>query len=124
MQNTMSPESRYRIVEEIGEGTFGHVYRAIRIEDGALVVLKKILIRRPDHGLPKAVLREINAYQRVQHGHVLQLHEYYATPSSVVLVLEPMQGDLHQFLHRLSRPLTEPEIKVYLQPAAQGGPIH
>lgn len=102
----------YRVVDEIGEGTFGRVYRAVRLPDGLVVVLKKILVRRPDQGLPKAVLREIQAYHQVQHVHVLRLLDHYATSSSVVLVLDAMRCDLHQVLRKLNRALTEAEIKV------------
>ncbi|CEO99521.1 Cyclin-dependent kinase 2 like protein [Plasmodiophora brassicae] len=106
---------RYRIVCKIGEGTFGEVFRAVRIEDGTLVALKKIRIARAEQGLPKAVVREIKSLEHLQDDHVVRLFEYFGTGSAVFLALEYMETDLFQLMSRMQRPFFEAEVKTILR---------
>lgn len=62
----------YELICKIGEGTFGEVYKARRVRDGVSVALKKLRIRRAQHGLPQIVLREIKALQHIRHANVRQ----------------------------------------------------
>lgn len=109
------PMERYRIVCKIGEGTFGEVFRAVRIEDGTLVALKKIRIARAEQGLPKAVVREIKSLEHLQDDHVVRLFEYFGTGSAVFLALEYMETDLFQLMSRMQRPFFEAEVKTILR---------
>mmetsp|Transcript_37171 Transcript_37171/g.71278 ORF Transcript_37171/g.71278 Transcript_37171/m.71278 type:complete len:330 (-) Transcript_37171:66-1055(-) len=94
------PPSRYQVLEKIGHGSFGEVLKAVHKPTGHLVALKKILLRRPEKGLPDNVLREIKLLQRVDHPNVVRLNEVFAQGSSLVLSCEYCPTDLSQVLRR------------------------
>jgi serine/threonine protein kinase len=82
----------YEMIGKIGEGTFGEVFKAKHVQTGKIVrarlgrvrsstnslllacwpqvALKKIRIRHLEEGLPKNLLREIQALEKLQHPHV------------------------------------------------------
>lgn len=97
------------ILRVLGEGTFGRVYLARHQRTSELVALKKVRIKRAEEGLPKVLMREIQALEKLgaEAGsrlsrHVVQLREHFAQGSAVVLALEYMVADLQQVLHALS----------------------
>ncbi|KAI8505434.1 hypothetical protein Bbelb_166230 [Branchiostoma belcheri] len=63
---------RYRILEELGQGAFGKVYKAERKEDGSALALKCLTVDSLDVG--QVVLKEIIALQQAvgKHPHILQ----------------------------------------------------
>jgi cell cycle related kinase len=78
----------YVMIGKIGEGTFGEVFKAKHVQTGKIVrcaevvfelarsqswlqvALKKIRIRHLEEGIPKNLLREIQALEKIQHSHV------------------------------------------------------
>lgn len=62
---------KYEVLERIGEGTFGAVYKAKRKEDGTIVALKKCFKRRLVMGQVENLMREVHALERVDHPNVV-----------------------------------------------------
>ncbi|KAK6100237.1 Cyclin-dependent kinase 20 [Batrachochytrium dendrobatidis] len=85
---------RYREVEKIGEGAHGVVLKATYIETGEVVALKKVPLRKLEHGIPNSILREIKALQEIDHQNVVKLREVFPSGTGVVLVFEYMLSDL------------------------------
>jgi len=52
MEENIKKEYYYRILEKIGEGTYGTVYKAIDQRSDTIVALKKVKIRKAEDGLP------------------------------------------------------------------------
>ena len=48
----MGGSERYRILERIGEGSFGEVHKAIEIATGKIVALKRVRLRNVEDGEP------------------------------------------------------------------------
>jgi len=105
---------------KIGEGTFGVVLRAKRIDTGEVVALKKVRLRRLEDGIPKMVMREIQTLQHLQHPNVMRLHEVIPHGSALILVCDLMRIDLAEAMRALNRPLTQPEMKVILGGVLRG----
>jgi serine/threonine protein kinase len=66
----------YEILEELGRGGMGVVYRARQLKANRLVALK--MIRTIEHTTPQERLRfqiEAEAVARLQHPHIVQLYE-------------------------------------------------
>ncbi|KAJ1339126.1 hypothetical protein BSLG_006264 [Batrachochytrium salamandrivorans] len=116
--------NRYRSVEKIGEGAYGVVLKATFIETGEVVALKKVPLRKLEHGIPNTILREIKALQEIDHQNVIlagsilnqvvKLREVFPSGTGVVLVFEHMLSDLAEVLRNASKPLTEAQIKAYM----------
>ena len=92
--------ARYAAVRRMGGGAFGEVLAGYHPASGAAVALKRILVRRPEKGLPDNILRELKALRHLAgEPHVVRLLDHFATGSSITLVLEMCPGgDLHGVL--------------------------
>lgn len=77
---TIAPYCR---LEQIGEGTYGQVYRAKCLtptlaypQGGEMVALKKIRLHHPGYwGIPPTVIREIKILKKLQHKHLVKMFE-------------------------------------------------
>ncbi|XP_066279088.1 serine/threonine-protein kinase 35-like [Branchiostoma lanceolatum] len=88
---------KYTIIQELGQGTFGKVYKADREEDGSTHALKCLTVDSIDKG--QVVLKEIRALQQVgEHPNILQFSEVFTenglnTPTlNVWLVMDYCSG--------------------------------
>lgn len=73
---TDAPRSRlYSLVNQVGEGTFGKVYKARNTATGMFVALKRIRMETEKDGFPITSMREIKLLQSLRHKNVVHLHE-------------------------------------------------
>ena len=70
----------YKKIDQVGEGTFGKVYKA-QLEDPndknnhKIYALKKILMDNEKEGFPITALREIMILKRLKHKNIIPLKE-------------------------------------------------
>ena len=62
----------YQKLEKIGEGTYGVVYKARKIDTGEVVALKKIRLEREDEGVPSTAIREISVLRELNHENIVR----------------------------------------------------
>jgi fused-like protein len=88
----------YEVLERIGEGSFGIVYRGRRRFTGQFVALK--FVRKSGKSAEElAALRtEIGILRRLEHAHIVLLLDYFETAGDVVLVTELLHGELLEVL--------------------------
>eukprot|EP00440_Ansanella_granifera_P055647 gb/GFBE01060315.1/.p1 GENE.gb/GFBE01060315.1/~~gb/GFBE01060315.1/.p1 ORF type:complete len:323 (+),score=71.63 gb/GFBE01060315.1/:1-969(+) len=91
---------RYKMLEKIGEGTYGTVYKASCRQTGERVAIKKIRILYEDDGVPSTALREITLLKELNHTNVVQLKDVYSSRASLHLVFECLDMDLRVYLKR------------------------
>lgn len=72
---TSSSGELYEIVSQVGEGTFGKVYKAKNTYTGMHVALKRIRMETEKDGFPVTAMREIKLLQSLRHENVIQLYE-------------------------------------------------
>lgn len=65
----------YQLVSQVGEGTFGKVYKAKNVITETFVALKRIKVEAEKDGFPVTALREIKLLQSLNHRNVIPLHE-------------------------------------------------
>ncbi|XP_010249663.1 PREDICTED: cyclin-dependent kinase F-1-like [Nelumbo nucifera] len=89
---------RYKILEQVGSGTYSDVYKAVRLSDGLTVALKEV------HDYQSA-FREIEALQILQSSpNIIALHEYFwREDEDAVLVLEFLTTDLASVIKEAKR---------------------
>lgn len=76
--DTTSPVAHadlYAIVSQVGEGTFGKVYKAKNTITQVHVALKRIRMESERDGFPVTAMREIKLLQSLEHVNIVRLHE-------------------------------------------------
>ncbi|SPQ98485.1 non-specific serine/threonine protein kinase [Plasmodiophora brassicae] len=85
----------YHVLEPIGEGSFGKVYKARHKATGHLVAMKFITKRRSQEVLLR---QEIAILQDLNHPNIILLLDSFETNAEICLVTEFAQGELFQVL--------------------------
>lgn len=70
-----STKDLYKIVSQVGEGTFGKVYKARNTVTGTFVALKRIRMESERDGFPVTAMREIKLLQSLRHENIVRLYE-------------------------------------------------
>lgn len=73
--NSRKRNDLYSIMSQVGEGTFGKVYKARNTSNGLYVALKRVRMEAERDGFPVTAMREIKLLQSLRHPNVVCLHE-------------------------------------------------
>ncbi|KAL5290371.1 CDK12 family protein [Megaselia abdita] len=94
----------FEMVEQIGEGTYGQVYKAKDCHTKELVALKKVRLEHEKEGFPITAVREIKILRQLNHKNIVNLREivtdkqdaleFRKDKGSFYLVFEYMDHDL------------------------------
>ena len=87
------PLRGYRILEQVGEGAFGVVYRALQPQIGREVAIKAMPPELANH--PDFVRRfehEAQIVARLEHPHIVPLYDYWREPDAAYLVMRFLRG--------------------------------
>lgn len=106
--------SRYEKHEQLGEGSYGVVYRATDKETGQVVALKILKLDNLDEdGVPSTLLREISILKSIRHINIISLLGVNTSSVPVFLAYDYMETDLGRLLHQRKRPLKPQAIRSY-----------
>jgi serine/threonine protein kinase len=85
---------RYRVLELVGRGGMGVVYRARDLAIGADVALKLIAPRLADHpALLEALRGEVRLARRVTHPNVCRIHDLEQSDGLTFVTMEHVDGE-------------------------------
>jgi serine/threonine protein kinase len=87
------PLCGYRLIERVGEGTFGTVHRAFQPEVGREVAVK--VIRPGLANNPEFIRRfgaEAQLVARLEHPHIVPVYDYWREPEGAYLVMRYLRG--------------------------------
>ncbi|XP_031712974.1 serine/threonine-protein kinase 36 isoform X2 [Anarrhichthys ocellatus] len=88
----------YHVLELVGEGSFGRVYKGRKRFTGQVVALKFMpKVGRSEKEL-RSLKREIEIMRGLQHPNIVQLFDSFETKTEVVVVTEYAEGQLFQIL--------------------------
>jgi eukaryotic-like serine/threonine-protein kinase len=94
----------FRLVERLGDGGMGAVYRAVHERLGRIVAIK--LLHKDlttDRGLVGRFFAEARAANTIRHEHVVEVYDFVEATDDVYFVMEYLKGhDLHDEIHRHS----------------------
>ena len=91
----MSPDTigNYRLEAPLGESGLGVVYRAVALDTGRVVAVKRVSPDKfADAAARRKFLEEARAAQRLSHPHLRQVHEVGESGDRVYLVMEYLEG--------------------------------
>ena len=105
----------YRLLEEIGRGGMGVVYRAEREDDFNKIVALK-LVARPGPGWVERLRRERQLLARLEHPHIARLLDGGSTDDGVLyLVMEHVEGEPLSVYARRRRLTVSQRLELFLQ---------
>ena len=88
--------------KQVGEGTFGKVYKAKCKETGTLVALKKIRMDNEREGFPVTAVRELKLLQSLSSDFVVKMIEIVTSRKAVFVVFEYMEFDLNGYVNQIT----------------------
>ena len=65
----------YESFDQVGEGTYGYVFRAKDKRTGEAVALKRLIFHKESNGFPLCTLREIKFLKNLKHRNIVALKE-------------------------------------------------
>lgn len=115
---------RYQKVEKaganLGEGTYGVVYKARDNVTNEIVALKRIRLEVEDEGIPSTALREISLLRELSHDNIVELKDCVQSEGKLYLVFEFLDRDLKKYMESVSGLLSPDLVKSYLYQCCRG----
>ncbi|KAJ0088678.1 hypothetical protein Patl1_31788 [Pistacia atlantica] len=91
----------YLVGRQIGSGSFSVVWHARHRIHGTEVAIKEIVTGRLNKKLQDSLMSEIFILKRINHPHIIRLHDIIEVPGKLHLVLEYCKGgDLSMYIQR------------------------
>ncbi|ODV70469.1 Pkinase-domain-containing protein, partial [Hyphopichia burtonii NRRL Y-1933] len=99
------PYEIYQRIQQVGEGTYGKVYKAKNSLTNQFVALKKLRLESEREGFPITAMREIKLLQSFDHENIVGLLEMMIEHNQIYMVLDYLDHDLTGLL-------THPDLKL------------
>ncbi|KAF9184747.1 hypothetical protein BGZ51_003150 [Haplosporangium sp. Z 767] len=89
---------QFQVVQELGNGSFGAVFKTRHKTSGEMVAIKKMKKRYTSYGDCRS-LREVKALELLRSGpNIVRLHHFFLEKKELHLVFELMEGNLYQLI--------------------------
>jgi len=105
---------KYKLLEKIGEGTYGVVYKAECRVTGRIMALKKIRLESEDEGVPSTSIREISLLKELDHPNIVKLEDVVHNKNRLFLVFVFIDYDLKKYLDTIKTNMSAMLLKSYL----------
>ncbi|XP_022771516.1 serine/threonine-protein kinase MHK-like isoform X1 [Durio zibethinus] len=110
---------RYKILEELGDGTCGSVFKAFNTETFEIVAVKKM--KRKFYFWEECMnLGEVKALRKLNHPNIVKLKEVVRENNELFFIFEYMEHNLYQIMRERQRPFSEGEIRSFMSQMLQG----
>ena len=93
------PSKKYKVLDILGNGSYGKVYRAKNIKTENLVAIKSIK-KKKDNGMNGIDIKnEVNILRKVSHPNIVKIYEFYEIKDNYYLIFEFCKyGELFKFI--------------------------
>ncbi|KAF3833928.1 hypothetical protein F7725_025132 [Dissostichus mawsoni] len=111
---TKQPEEVFDVLEKLGEGSYGSVFKAIHKESGQVVAIKQV----PVESDLQEIIKEISI---MQHPYVVKYYGSYFKNTDLWIVMEYCgAGSVSDIIRLRNKTLTEEEIATILKSTLKG----
>ncbi|KQK00896.1 cyclin-dependent kinase F-4 isoform X2 [Brachypodium distachyon] len=101
---------RFKLIKEVGDGTFGSVWRAINKQNGEVVAVKKM--KRKYYSFEECMsLREVKSLRRMNHSNIVKLKEVIRENDTLYFIMEYMECNLYQLMKDRVKPFSESDVR-------------
>ncbi|OLY81521.1 CTD kinase subunit alpha [Smittium mucronatum] len=108
------PSFKFEIISQVGEGTYGKVFKANMVNSSgkSIVALKRIRIDQERDGFPITAMREIKIMKYLNHPNIVKLIDVISNSNKdIYMVMEYLGYDLSGLLARSDWVLEQKNIK-------------
>ncbi|KAJ0113015.1 hypothetical protein Patl1_03636 [Pistacia atlantica] len=110
---------RYKLIKEVGDGTFGSVWRAINKQSGEVVAIKKM--KKKYYSWDECInLREVKSLRKMNHPNIVKLKEVIRENDILYFVFEYLECNLYQLMKDREKLFSETEIRNWCFQVFQG----
>ncbi|KAL3361702.1 hypothetical protein AABB24_014526, partial [Solanum stoloniferum] len=110
---------RYQIIKEVGNGTFGNVWRALNKQTGEVVAIKKM--KKNYYSWEECInLREVKSLRKMNHSNIVKLKEVVRENDILYFVFEYMECNLYQLMKDRAKLFSESEVRNWCFQVFQG----
>ncbi|KAE9550163.1 hypothetical protein FO519_006623 [Halicephalobus sp. NKZ332] len=110
---------RYRLTKKVGDGTFGEVSLAKKIDTGDIVAIKRM--KKKFYSWEEAMnLREVKSLKKLNHPNIIKLREVIRENDILYFVFEFMQENLYELMKDRDRYFPESIIRNIIYQVLQG----
>ncbi|KAI4327976.1 hypothetical protein L6164_020377 [Bauhinia variegata] len=110
---------RYKLIKEVGDGTFGSVWRAINKHTGEVVAIKKM--KKKYYSWEECVnLREVKSLRKMNHPNIVKLKEVIRESDILYFVFEYMECNLYQLMKDREKLFPEGQVRNWCFQVFQG----
>ncbi|XP_062326450.1 serine/threonine-protein kinase 4-like [Osmerus eperlanus] len=114
---TKQPEEVFDVLEKLGEGSYGSVFKAHYKETGEIVAIKQV----PVESDLQEIIKEISIMQQCNSPHVVRYYGSYFKNSDLWIVMEFCgAGSVSDIIRLRNKTLTEDEIAAIFQSTLKG----
>ncbi|KAM9409990.1 serine/threonine-protein kinase 4-like [Pholidichthys leucotaenia] len=114
---TKQPEEVFDVLEKLGEGSYGCVFKANYKETGEIVAIKQV----PVESDLQEIIKEISIMQQCNSPHVVRYYGSYFKNRDLWIVMEYCgAGSVSDIIRIRNKTLTEEEIAAILQSTLKG----
>ena len=101
---------RYKIIKNVGDGTFGSVTKAVNRSTGEIVAIKKM--KQKFYSWDECLaLREIKSLRKLTHQNIVKLKEVIRVNDELHMVFEYLDQNLFQLMKGRTQPFPETQIR-------------
>jgi protein kinase len=110
---------RYKIIDQVGKGTFGVVFKAINKTTNEVVAIKRMnkKFKSWDEAMS---LREVKSLRKLNHPNVIKLKEVIRVNDELSFVFDYLDKNLFDLIKVRTSPLPESQIKLYMHQIMNG----
>ncbi|KAG8382067.1 hypothetical protein BUALT_Bualt05G0038000 [Buddleja alternifolia] len=110
---------RYTVIKEVGNGTFGNVWRALSKQSGEVVAIKRM--KKKYYSWEECInLREVKSLRKMSHPNIVKLKEVIRENDILYFVFEYMECNLYQLMKDRQIPFLEAEVRNWCFQVFQG----
>eukprot|EP00250_Pteridium_aquilinum_P003706 c14011_g1_i1 orf=736-2166(+) len=100
----------YKLVKQVGDGTYGSVSKAINRKTNEVVAVKKM--KKKFHSWEECMnLREVKSLQKLSHPNIIKLREVIRERDQLYFIFEYMENNLYQVMTDKDKPFSESKIR-------------